>query len=58
MFNLIKVVILKKVATNVGKFVAPVAGLYLFRAEGFRSDSNNQNASGTTTIHFTKMVIQ
>ena len=40
---------------NVGKFVAPVAGLYLFRVEGFSSDSGNQNSSAVTVrFHLTK----
>lgn len=40
---------------NVGKFVAPVAGLYLFRVEGYSSDASNQNSSAVTvTFHLTK----
>ena len=45
----------KSSGTNDGKFVAPVAGLYLFRLEGFTSNSANQNTSANTvTLHFTK----
>ena len=45
----------KSSGTNDGKFVAPVAGLYLFRVEGFTSDGNNQNTSANTiTLHLTK----
>jgi len=45
----------KTSGTNNGKFVAPVAGLYIFRVEGFTSDSSNQNPSAyTITFHLTK----
>ena len=40
---------------NLGKFVAPVAGLYFFRVEGFSSNSaNNNSAANTTIFHLTK----